>query len=168
MIFVVPTSLTSFGVRGRPRVRGFTWGRLYLLTKEWTWKDSLTPPPPSLQRSPEPFYRSRRLRFKLSASPRSPHGEARTLLLLPRRRTPNASGRHPRFRPHCANTAAPFLHTESELRCHPHFPLPGAMLWAPSGNYRRWPKVWLMFQRFEPTTGCTLSRTQHVIGGPGV
>lgn len=148
--------------RGRLRARGSTWGRLYLQTKEWTWKDSLEPPPPSLQHSSEPFYKSWRLRFKVGF----PHGEARTLPLPPRR-TPSASG-PPAVLPSalCKHRCA--LSPHGEEHRHPHFPLPGAMVWAPSGNYTRCPKVWLMFQRFEPTTGCTLSRTQRVIGGPGV
>lgn len=65
MVFVLPTSLTSFGVRWKLRVRGFTRGRLYVQTKEWIWKDSLTPPPPSLQCSSEPFNK----RFKRLSLP---------------------------------------------------------------------------------------------------
>lgn len=85
-----PQALPHLG-SGRLRVRGFTWGRWYLPTQERMWKDSFTPPPPSLQPSSEPFYRSWRLRFKRSASP----GEARTVLLPPA--LPSALCKH-----HCA------------------------------------------------------------------
>lgn len=43
--------------------------RLYLQTREDTWKDGLTSPPPPC--SPEHFNKSQKLRFKLLASPSS-------------------------------------------------------------------------------------------------
>lgn len=66
---------------------------------------------------------------------------------------------------HCTNTAVPFLPAQQQHSLHSQ--LARRLLWTRSGNYRRFPKVWLMFQHL-PITDCTLSHGRHVVGDPGI
>lgn len=120
----------------------------------------------SVHQSPSTGLEAERLRFKRSASRCSPPGEARTLNCRP---TPHTQRLRAAAIASVRAVQTPLRPFSTRIKTGPpHFLLPGAVLWAPSGNYRRWPKVWLMFQRFEPIAGCPLSRTQHIIGGTGV
>lgn len=74
-------------------------------------------------------------------------------------------GHRRRVQLRCANTAVPFLPAQQQHS--PRSRLARGLLWTRSGNYRRFPKVWLMFQHL-PITDCTLSHGQHVVGDPGI